>query len=119
MWESWEIYIEFWSEDLKGRDLCYDLGMDGKLSYNELQEMGQEVVDWIFLTLDWDQWQAIVTTVVTCRELINWADAEGCLWMQWKEFCEQWVGKDLEGVSQGLFECTIWLLGLSMWYLIL
>jgi len=45
--------------------------VDGKLSYNGSQEIGQEVVDWIFLTLDWDQWQAVVTTVVTCREFIN------------------------------------------------
>ena len=56
---------------MKGKYLCYDLGMDGKLLYNGSQEIGQEVVDEIFLTLDWDQWWAVVTTVVTCREFIN------------------------------------------------
>jgi hypothetical protein len=30
--------------------------MDGKLVENGSQERGQEVVGWIFLTLDWDQW---------------------------------------------------------------
>ena len=45
--------------------------MDGKLLCNGLQEIGQEVVDWIFLTLGWDQWQSVVTKLVTCTEFIN------------------------------------------------
>jgi hypothetical protein len=53
--------------------------MDGKLIYNGSQEIGQEVVDWIYLALDRDQWQAVVTTVVICREFINGADTKGCL----------------------------------------
>jgi len=45
--------------------------MDGKLLYNEWREIVQEDVDWVFLTLGWDQWQSVVTTLVTCREFIK------------------------------------------------
>jgi hypothetical protein len=28
--------------------------------------------------------------------------------MRWEHGCEWWVVKDLEEVSRGIFECTIW-----------
>jgi hypothetical protein len=30
-WEKWEMFIKFWSENLKGRDHSEDLGVDERI----------------------------------------------------------------------------------------
>jgi hypothetical protein len=52
---------KFWSKNLRGRDVLEDLGVNGKI----MSEW--EVVDWIHLDHDSDQWQALVKTVMNLR----------------------------------------------------
>jgi hypothetical protein len=37
----------------------------------DLQEIGREVVDWIHLAQDRDQWRAVVNTVMNLREFLD------------------------------------------------
>jgi hypothetical protein len=43
---------ETWTE----RDHLEDQGVDGRYTKMDIKELGPEGVDWIHLTLDWDQW---------------------------------------------------------------
>jgi hypothetical protein len=64
---------KFWSESLEGRDHVKDEGIDGMMILEyirmNLTERGGEGVDWIHLTQDRDQWQALVKMVVNLQVL--------------------------------------------------
>jgi hypothetical protein len=55
---------KFYLENLKGRDLLGDLGIDGKVIVRHLRKTGCKGVDWIHLAQDRVQWQALVSTVM-------------------------------------------------------
>jgi len=58
------VCTKFWSEDLKGRDLSEDLGVDGRIILRtDVREIGSEGVDWIHLVQGRDQWRDLVNTV--------------------------------------------------------
>jgi hypothetical protein len=53
-------------ENLKGRHHLEDPGLDRKIILEwilDLREIGQEDVDWMHLTQNTEQWQALVKTV--------------------------------------------------------
>jgi hypothetical protein len=59
------VYI-FRLGNLKGRDYLEELNVDGNIRMG-LREKGWEVVDWIHLAQDRDQWWALVNTVINLR----------------------------------------------------
>jgi len=52
---------KFWLENLEGRDRSEDLDVDGN---NIRMDPGEDVVDWVHLAQDSDQWRAVVNTVM-------------------------------------------------------
>jgi hypothetical protein len=58
----------FFLENLKRRDHSEGPGVDGKDNIRiGLRETGSDVVDWIHLVQDRDQWRAFVKTVMNLR----------------------------------------------------
>jgi len=60
------VHTIFWLENLKGRHHLEDPGLDRKIILEwilDLREIGQEDVDWMHLTQNTEQWQALVKTV--------------------------------------------------------
>jgi hypothetical protein len=52
-------------ENLKGRDHSEDLSLDGNVIFRmDLREIVWEVVDWMHLTQDTDQWLHLVSTIM-------------------------------------------------------
>jgi hypothetical protein len=59
---------EFWFEERRGENYFGGLDIDGRNNTKVgLKEMGCDGVDWIHLAQDWDQWRAIVKTVMNLR----------------------------------------------------
>jgi len=55
-------------ENLNGGDHLEDLDMNGKIMLEwSLTEIDWEVVDWIHLTQDRNQWRILVNTVMSLR----------------------------------------------------
>jgi hypothetical protein len=56
------------SGNLKGIDHLEDMGVDGKIILEWiLRETGREILDWIQLAQDRDQWRAVLNTVMKLR----------------------------------------------------
>jgi len=67
-WEGWEMHTDFLSENLEERNHSKDLGVHGKMVLERiLGEVGWEVVDWMRVAQDTDQWRALVSTVMIFR----------------------------------------------------
>jgi hypothetical protein len=49
---------------LEGKNHLEDQGIDGKTVRTDLMKRGWEVVDWLHLAQDKEQWWAVVTTVM-------------------------------------------------------
>jgi hypothetical protein len=61
-------HTKFWSENLKVRDQSKDLRSTWKNNIRmDFREIGWEVVDWIHLALDTDQWWGLMNTVMNLR----------------------------------------------------
>jgi hypothetical protein len=58
---------KFWAENLKGRNHSEDLGIDGRNIRMDLTGTEWEVVDWIHLAQDRDQWRALVNMVMNLQ----------------------------------------------------
>jgi hypothetical protein len=57
------MHTKFLSENLKGRDSSERLAIDGKITLEWIMgEMWQEIVDWMHLGQDRDQWWILVNT---------------------------------------------------------
>jgi hypothetical protein len=59
-----EIHTTFWLEIVKGREHLEDLGVDWDDIRMDLKEIGWQIVDWMHLAQDRDQWRALVNTVM-------------------------------------------------------
>jgi len=57
----------FWFEDLKETDHSKDLGVDGDNMRIDLKEIWWEVMDWMYLAQDRDQWLAVMNNVMKFR----------------------------------------------------
>jgi hypothetical protein len=59
----------FWLENLEGREHLEDPGVDGNLAKIRmyLRETEWEVVNWIHLAQDRDQWRTLMNTVMNLR----------------------------------------------------
>jgi hypothetical protein len=62
------MHTKFWLENLKGRDYSeeYECRWEDN-SRMDLREIRCEVMDWIHLVQDRDQWRALVNTMMKLR----------------------------------------------------
>jgi hypothetical protein len=51
----------------KGGDHYEDLGVDGRITFGWITEIGFGDADWIHLAYDRDRWRALVNTVMNLR----------------------------------------------------
>ena len=63
--EREEVHTEFWWGKMKKRDLLEDLGIDGRIIKNYLQETGWRIVEWINLDQDRNRWRIVVKKVLS------------------------------------------------------
>jgi hypothetical protein len=67
-WERCEMNTKFWLENLKGRD---DFDRHESIWEDsikiDIKESGYEIVNWIYLEQDKNQWWALVNTVLSFR----------------------------------------------------
>jgi len=59
------MHARFWSENLHVKDHPEDLGIDERVILERiLEKESGEIMDWIHLVTDRDQWWAVVNTVM-------------------------------------------------------
>jgi hypothetical protein len=58
------MHIIFWLENLKGRNHCEDLDVDGSIILECISGKWCEVVDWMNLDQDSDQWRVLLNRVM-------------------------------------------------------
>jgi hypothetical protein len=59
-------------ENLKGRDHAEYVTIDERIILERILEKRWEVMDWIHLAQDRDQWRALVNTVMNLRVHKRW-----------------------------------------------
>jgi hypothetical protein len=64
VWEIGEVHTGFRWGDLGERGNLKDLGVDGRVINTDLQELGCEGMDWIYLAEDKKRWRASVNVVM-------------------------------------------------------
>jgi hypothetical protein len=63
-WKKYRPVREFCWESLKEGDHLRDLGVDGRIILKEMAKVACDDMEWIYLPPDWDQWWALLNTVM-------------------------------------------------------
>jgi hypothetical protein len=59
-------HTRFWRGDLKESDCLGNLAVDGRIKV-DINDIGWDTIDWIYLSQDRDNWRAVVNTVMNLR----------------------------------------------------
>ena len=62
-----EVYVGFWSKNLRERDHSKDPGVDGRIILKWIFRKWGGGMDWIDLAQDRDRWRAVVNAVMNIR----------------------------------------------------
>jgi hypothetical protein len=60
-----ELFLEFWSANLRQRDYLEDLGIDGMKIFKKFFKKRGRVIECIDLTHDMESYRAVVNEVIT------------------------------------------------------
>jgi hypothetical protein len=64
------MHPKFLSENPKGRNHSEDIGVDDRINTGMYpKEVEWEGVNWIHLAQDWNQWQALMNTIMNLQVL--------------------------------------------------
>jgi hypothetical protein len=63
------------AEELRGTDHLKDVGDDGRIILEWVLKICWEIINWIHLAHDRDQWQAVVNTVMNLRFHKEWRNS--------------------------------------------